>query len=89
MQPGHPAPSHSSDPQQLSPALTRTNLLQLVAIPDWIGRGVAMPLGPTLEDVVLTVVEEVVLVEVVVVEGMVVTEEEVEVEEEEKTWWWW
>ena len=64
----------------VSPWLMRTNLMQLDAIPDWIGRGVAMPLGPVLEVVVVTVVEELVLVEVVVVEGMVVAEEEVEVD---------
>src|SRR4051812_8728260 len=94
MQPGHPAPSHSSDPQQFHPVehtqdrtpmqakvlahrlvqvvptpvfhlksaakmgpfqkdttshvslgWTRTNLLQLVIMPDWIGSGVGTPLA--------------------------------------------
>lgn len=33
---------------QLSPGLTLTNLLQLLTIPRCIGRGVAMPFGPTV-----------------------------------------
>ncbi len=37
--------------------MMRTNLLELAAIPDWIGRGVAMPFGSVLV-AVFTVVEE-------------------------------
>jgi hypothetical protein len=58
---------------QVSPGLTLTNLLQLLTMPRWIGRGVVMPFGPTVwvGSVVVVVVvmgDGVVDVDVVVVE---------------------
>jgi hypothetical protein len=54
---------------QVSPGLTFTNLLQLLTMPRCVGRGVAMPFGPTVWVAPAVVV---VVVAVVVIGGGVV-----------------